>query len=146
MKLKNALGSFALAALVAAGASGCVVRAHGRIGVPVGVVMVEEEPPPPRVVRVDVRPGFIYIQGRWVRNGGRWVWRDGRYERQRANQQWEQGRWERRGRNHVWVEGRWRAGGRVEHRDNGPAVRDHRDNRRRNDPPPPSGPVVRDHR
>lgn len=143
MKLKNALGSFALAAAVAAGSAGCVVRAHGHIGAPVAVVEVDEEPPPPRAVVVETRPGFVFVQGRWARNGGQWVWRDGYWERERAGYMWEQGRWERRGRGHVWVEGHWSAGGggRV---DNGPRVRDHRSDPP--PPPPPSGPVVRDHR
>lgn len=146
MQLKN-LTSFALVAVMAAGGTGCVFRAHGHVGVPVAVVEVQEEPPPPRVYVTEVRPGYIFIQGRWTRRGNRWDWQDGRWERQRANQTWEDGRWERRGRGHVWVEGRWRGGGggRVDNRGNGNGnVRDHR----RNDPPPPrnDGPVIRDHR
>lgn len=149
MQLKK-LGSFALVALLSAGATGCVVRAHGRVGVPVTVVEVEEEPPPPRAFIVETRPGFVFVQGRWTRMGNRWEWRDGYWERQRAGHAWEDGRWERRGRGHVWVEGRWRAGAAV-HRNDGNNgnhngnVRDHR----RNDPPPPpanNGPVIRDHR
>src|SRR5687768_15489979 len=134
MVLKNTLGSFAIVASLAA--TGCVVRAHGRVHAPVAYVEVEEEPPPPRTVIVDVRPGFVWVQGRWVRHGNRWSWNDGHWERERAGHVWEQGRWERRGRGHVWVEGNWRAGGGghvhsqpVHH--NGPAVRDHRAN-----PPP----------
>lgn len=140
MQLKN-LASFALAATLASGAAGCVVRAHGyvRAPAPVAVVEVDEDPPPPRVVVTEVRPGFVFVQGRWYRHGNRWDWRDGYWERQRAGQTWEQGRWERRGNRRVYVEGRWRAGGRA-----APATRDHR----RNDPPPRrnDGPVIRDHR
>jgi len=141
MSLKNTLGSLALAASLAT-LGGCVVRAQGRVAAPVAYVEVEEEPPPPRTVVVDMRPGFIWIEGRWVRNGGRWVWHDGYYERERSGMVWEQGRWERRGRGHVWVDGRWRGGGEA-----GPNVRDHREN-----PPPAArdhrdeGPNVRDHR
>ncbi len=123
MLLKNAIGSLALVASLGA-ASGCMVEGHARVAEPVAVVEVDEEPPPPRVVNVEVRPGFLWIEGRWVRNGGRWAWRDGYYERERAGYMFEQGRWENRGGRHVWVEGHWRAGGRVETR--GPAVRDHR--------------------
>lgn len=145
MKLINALGSFALAATVAAGSAGCVVRAHGHVGVPVAVVEVDEEPPPPRAVVMESRPGFLFVQGRWTRQNRQWVWGDGHWERERAGYSWDEGRWERRGRGHVYVEGRWRAGGGSAPRnDNGPRVRDHR-----SDPapaPPPSGPVVRDHR
>lgn len=144
MKLINALGSFALVAAVAAG-SGCVVRARGHVGVPVAVVEVDEEPPPPRAVVMETRPGFIFIQGRWTRQGRQWVWADGRWDRERAGYQWDEGRWERRGRGHVYVEGRWRSGGGSRPaEDQGPRVRDHRSDPP--PPPPPSGPVVRDHR
>lgn len=142
MKLKK-LASLVLVGGLAVGSVGCVVRAHGRVSAPVAYVEVEEEPPPPRAYIVETRPGFVFIQGRWTRNGRQWAWRDGYWERQRANSTWEDGRWERRGRGHVWVEGRWRAGARAQ-----PArsnVRDHRDNRRNDPPPPPQG-VVRDHR
>lgn len=140
MEIKNLLGSLAFAGLVATAGSGCVVRAHGHVGAPVVYAEVEEEPPPPRVVVVDTRPGYIWVEGRWTRNGSRWVWRDGYYERERAGYVWEQGRWERRGRGHVWVEGRWRGGG------NGNGnVRDHRNNGGWQ-PAPQPGPTVRDHR
>lgn len=150
------LGSFALVAALVTGSVGCVVRGRGHIVGPVAVVEVEEEPPPPRVYVRDTRAGFVFIQGRWERRGGRWDWRDGYWERQRANSRWEDGRWERRGRGHVWVEGRWSVNG------GGGNVRDHRTNdapppvnngnvrdHRRNDAPPPpadNGPVIRDHR
>lgn len=145
MNWKNVLGSFALVAATVAGSAGCVVRAHGHVGVPVAVVEVDEEPPPPRAVVMESRPGFIFIQGRWTRGGNQWVWRDGYWERERNGYMWEDGRWERRGRGHVWVEGRWRGGGggRV---DNGPQVRDHRTNNPPPPPPQPQGPIVRDHR
>jgi hypothetical protein len=139
MSLKRTLGSAALLAAMALG-TGCVVRARGHVSAPVAYVEVEQEPPPPRVVVVPAgRPGFIWIEGRYTWDGGRYVWHDGYYERERVGHVWEQGRWERRGRGHVWVDGRWRSGG-----NGGPAVRDHRDN----GPPPAqdNGPRVRDHR
>jgi hypothetical protein len=139
MNFKNALGSLALAATLA-GVSGCVVRAHGQVSAPVAVVEVDEEPPPPRAMVIETRPGFVFIEGRWARNGGRWVWRDGYYERERVGYAWDQGRWEMRGNRHVWVEGRWRGGAAP-----GPAVRDHREERRE-ERREEHGPVVRDHR
>jgi hypothetical protein len=142
MALKNLLGSLAIAGLVATAGTGCVVRAHGRVSAPVAYVEVEEEPPPPRAVVIETRPGMIWVEGRWVRHGNRWQWRDGYYERERSGYVWEQGRWERRGRGHVWVEGRWRGGG--GNNNSGPQVRDHRSNSA--PPPPPPGPTVRDHR
>lgn len=141
MRMKS-LASFALISALVGSATGCVVRARGsaRIYTPpppraTVVVEVEEEPPQPQVWVTEVRPGFVFVQGRWHRQGGRWVWHAGHWERVRANHVWIDGRWERRGRGHVWVEGRWEAGGR------GPDVRDHRTS-----PPPPPGPDVRDHR
>lgn len=142
MAVKKLFGSLAFAGLVATAGTGCVVRAHGHVGAPVVYAEVDEAPPPPRVVVVDTRPGYIWVEGRWTRSGGRWVWRDGYYERERVGYVWEQGRWERRGRGNVWVEGRWRAGG---GNGNGPNVRDHRNNGG-GAPPPQQGPTVRDHR
>src|SRR4051794_8175799 len=140
--MRFSIPSLALAVSMAASAGGCVVTAHGHIAEPVGVVEVDEEPPPPRAVVVETRPGFVFVQGNWYRSGNRWDWREGHWERERAGYVWEEGRWENRGRGHVWVEGRWRAGG-----GGGPVVRDHREERHeerreeRHD-----GPVVRDHR
>jgi hypothetical protein len=140
MKMKNTLGSLLLAALLL---PACLVRGSGSAYVsgPTAVVEVEEEPPPPRTVVVETRPGFIWIEGRWNRRGGRWDWADGHYERERAGNVWVQGRWERRGNRHVWVEGRWQAGA-------GPAVRDHRHDRReeRREERRDNGPIIRDHR
>lgn len=145
MRLKS-LASFALFTALVGGATGCVVRArgHARVYTPpppraTVVVEVEEAPPQPQVWVTEVRPGFVFVQGRWHRQGGRWVWHAGHWERVRANQVWVDGRWERRGRGHVWVEGRWETGGGRR----GGDVRDHRHN---DAPPPSSGPVIRDHR
>ncbi len=128
--MKHLFANVALAALLAAPLVGCVVDGQARVSGPVAYVEVEEAPPPPRTHVVEIRPGFVWIEGRWNHRGGRYEWYDGRWERERVGHRWEQGRWERRGRGHVWIEGGWRA-------HNGPAVRDHR----RHD-----GPVVRDHR
>ena len=135
--MRLSIPSLVLAAAMAAASGGCLVTAHGQVAAPTAEVEVDEEPPPPRAVVVETRPGFVFIQGHWERGGGRWNWRDGYWERERAGYVWEEGRWDNRGRRHVWVEGRWRAGG-------GPAVRDHREERReeRHD----EGPVIRDHR
>lgn len=151
MNRKNLLGSFGLAALLALPSIGCVVRGHGSayVSAPVAVVEVESEPPPPRVVHYQPRPGFIWIEGRWTWSGGNWVWADGYYERERVGYIYAPGRWERRGRRHVWVDGRWNRGGapaRVEHRGNGPDVRDHRGRRDDDDGDRGRGPVIRDHR
>lgn len=126
MKQSNALTSLGLVIALGIPSIGCVVR--GSVSGPAVVVEeYDEEPPPPRVYVAPVRPGFVWIEGRYHRRGNRWVWVDGRYERTRANQVWVQGRWERRGRRHVWVEGRWQTGTR-----GAPPARDYRrDDRRR---------------
>ena len=119
------LGSFLFTATLLGAAGGCVVEARGHVSAPppVAVVEVEEEPPPPRAVVVETRPGFVFIEGRWYRRGGRWEWADGHYERERVGYVWAPGRWERRGNRHVYVEGQWHAGGGG---GGGTVVRDHR--------------------
>ncbi len=156
MKLKNAFGSLVFASLCALPSVGCMVHGSGGayISAPVAVVEIEQEPPPPRMMVVDTRPGFVLIQGRWDWRGGQWVWRDGYYERERVGYHWEQGRWERRGRGHVWVEGRWGSAAnrvdRAERReDRRERVRDHREDRRedrRDHRDNGRGPIIRDHR
>jgi hypothetical protein len=136
MTKSHLLAGALLAATLALG--GCVVRGSGGLYVrPAAVVVVEAEPPPPRVEYYAPRPGFIWITGRWVHHGGRWDWRAGHWERERVGYVYAPGRWERRGRGHVWVEGRWNRGGgrghqhiRVDNDRNknngGVKVRDHR--------------------
>ncbi|MBX3155891.1 MAG: YXWGXW repeat-containing protein [Deltaproteobacteria bacterium] len=104
-------------------AAGCVVETRGSAHVHATsnvVVEVEEAPPPPRQIVTEVRPGFVFIQGRHERRGRSWVWVEGRWERERANHHYVQGRWVQRGKRHVWVEGHWDRRG---------DVRDHRDHR-----------------
>jgi hypothetical protein len=153
MKRKHLLPSLLLGALVAL-STGCVVHGHGRVHTGVHahvspvVVEVEEAPPPPRVVVVDTRPGFIWVEGRWHRHGGRWEWRDGHWERERAGHIWVQGRWEQRGRRHVWVDGHWRGGGGIDRRErqhdrrDGVIIRDHRGQGQQGG----GGVIIRDHR
>jgi hypothetical protein len=104
--MKKTAGSLVFAALLALPSVGCVVRTHGHVR-PVAIVEVDEEPPPPRHIVVQPRPGFVYIEGRHVHRHGRYEWVEGRWERQRHGHHWVQGRWERRGRRHAWIEGHW---------------------------------------
>jgi hypothetical protein len=73
----------------------------------VGVTAYVEEPPPPRQIYYDERPGYVYVHGRWIHDGYRWRWVDGRYVRQRPGQVYRQGYWDTRGGRHVWVDGSW---------------------------------------
>lgn len=113
-------------------ASGCVVRARARVTAE-PVYVVDDAPPAPRRERVTVRPGYVWVRGRWENLGGRWEWRAGYWQRERVGQVWQPGHWEQRGRRYYWVEGRWSAGGRtrvqVRDRDEQPPVRDYRSER-----------------
>jgi len=99
-------------ALIAVTLGGCFVDGNARVVAPVPTATVEvevdEEPPAPQVYVASVRPGFIYIDGRYERRGGRWVWREGYYERERSGYLWEPGHWERGHHGHVYREGHWR--------------------------------------
>jgi len=66
-------------------------------------------PPPPREERREVRPGFVWISGRWDwrRHERRWEWIPGRWERERRGQRWRDARWEQRGDTWVLVDGGW---------------------------------------
>jgi hypothetical protein len=101
MKLR-AVAPFLFTGLVAIAPMACVATASGDL-------VVDEEPPAPRVETVEVRPGYVHIEGHWYRRGGRWEWQEGRYERERTGHHWVAGHWDRRGKGHVWVEGRWEA-------------------------------------
>ncbi len=107
MKLKNTFMTVMVGAALAG--TGCAVEGTAQVQGPSAVVEVDAEPPPPQVVVTEVRPGYVSIEGRWVREGGSWRWIAPRWERERVGMRWEAGRWERRpnGR-HVWIEGHWR--------------------------------------
>lgn len=72
------------------------------------VYLVETSPPPPREEVAVYRPGFVWVNGAWVRAGSSWRWRPGHYERERPDQIYVHGRWERRGNAYVWIDGGWR--------------------------------------
>jgi hypothetical protein len=112
----------AIVVLLVLTASGCVVRAHGRVspvgslfmtGVAVAAVAhaVSVSTPPPATVEVGYygyhRPGFVWVNGyhRW--SGSAWVWTPGYYQAERAGYYWVQPAWELRGNQYVWVEGHW---------------------------------------
>jgi hypothetical protein len=98
-----------LSAILAAGAALSVAPVLG--GCTAGatyVVETEEPPPPPRYERFEYRPGFVWIEGRWIRTGRHWRWESGYYERERPSMVYIRGRWENRGGRYVWVDGGWR--------------------------------------
>lgn len=98
--------AFGLALATGLAAPGCVVRGSGYVRASTTPV-VYQEPPPPQVETVSVRPGFVWVRGRWDWRGGQWTWIGGHWERQRAGYAWTEGRWERRGNSWHWIEGSW---------------------------------------
>ena len=108
------------ASLLAIGA--CTVHGQGSMQVETSGE-VYQEPPPPQVETVTVRPGFVWIKGRWNWVNGQWDWVPGHWERERANMMWVAGRWELQGGRYIWVEGSWQARAAAP---GGVEVRDHR--------------------
>lgn len=68
----------------------------------------EDPPPAPREEVVMSRPGYVWIDGHWMRDGGRWHWHGGYYERERPGYVYAPGRWVQQGDRYIWVDGRWR--------------------------------------
>lgn len=112
MQVKNFVNGLVLAGALGGSLAGCYAEGDAHVVAvgqvqPAAEVEVEVEPPPPRQVVIVQRPGFVFIEGRWARSGGSWVWREGYYERERRGYHWVKGYWSRRGRRHVWIEGHW---------------------------------------
>jgi hypothetical protein len=117
----------------------CVVRGSARVSG--GALVVYDAPPEPQYEEVTVRPGYVFIHGRWNWQGGRWVWMAGHWERERSGYQWERGQWVRRGNSWHWVEGRW-----IVHSGGGGHVGGGGSTTVITDPGGGGGTVVRDHR
>ncbi len=94
----------ALAGLLLTATPACVIRGRGEV-----TYYVDEDPPEPQREVVQVRPGFIWIQGYWFRDGKRWVWIDGHFVGERADADWVPGVWVRSGGRWRWNPGRWAA-------------------------------------
>ncbi len=99
------LGALTLATLISAAAPGCLVSGTARYSG--GAVVAYDQPPPPREETVEMRPGYVFVHGRWDWQNGQWVWSNGRWERERSGYQWSDGRWEQRGNQWHWNEGTW---------------------------------------
>jgi len=103
MRIGNKLLGLLLATTAA------IVPACATSGRAVVVATYEEPPPAARAEYVSYRPGYVWIQGRWVRDyNNRWRWSSGYYVRERPGFVYMPGRWERRGRQYIWVDGGWR--------------------------------------
>ncbi len=111
MKIARALSSLLAGSLlvgVLTTTSGCLVGVRGGATV---AYDVDAEPPPPRRIVVEDRPGYVWIDGYWYWNGGQWVWSDGRYEPRRDGYVYIQGNWGYQGGRHHWTPGHWERGG-----------------------------------
>jgi hypothetical protein len=75
--------------------------AHGRGS----VTYASYDPPPPRVVYADVRPGYVWVDGYWYWGGRNYLWRDGYYVAQRPGYVYVQGNYHGR----QYRPGHWRA-------------------------------------
>jgi hypothetical protein len=76
------------------------------------------EPPPPRVVVVQPRAGYVWVDGHWDWSGSHWLWRDGYWERERTGYVYVQGRWVNEPHGRRYVRGYWqvRSSDRRDHR------------------------------
>jgi hypothetical protein len=77
---------------------GCYVHGRGT------VAYAAYDPPPPRYVYADVRPGYVWVDGNWYWNNNAYLWRDGYYVAERPGYLWVQGSWYGR----QWRPGYWR--------------------------------------
>ena len=77
----------------------------------VGLVYVDQAPPPRRVEVVPVHPGpeFVWIDGYWGWTDRAYAWVPGRWARPpRLRAHWVPGHWRREHRGWYWQPGRWR--------------------------------------
>lgn len=105
--MRNLVQKLLLAVLLVGTASACSSTYRTR---PYGygyARVVYEAPPAPHDYYYEDRPGYVYVQGRWVWDGGDWRWIDGRYVRARRGYVYHQGYWDQDGGRYVWRPGRW---------------------------------------
>jgi hypothetical protein len=140
--------------LALGGLSGCYAT-HASVGVGY------EVPPAPAYYDVEVRPGYTFIEGRWVWTSQGWQWYPGYWVAARPGYVYVQGYWDYWGGSwayrpgtwsryrsgHVWIGGRWqphRSGHYYDYRRGNWVWRQPHVDRR----PPARGrpPAVRDHR
>ena len=111
--LVGALSTVVLA-LALGSLSGCYAT-HASVGVGY------ETPPAPAYYEVEARPGYTFIEGRWVWTAQGWQWYPGYWVAARPGYVYVQGYWDywggswvyrpgtwaRHRNGHVWIGGRW---------------------------------------
>jgi len=73
-------------------------------------VVVDEAPPPPEVDVEGDPPGvgFVWVDGEWIRHGGRWEWTHGHWDHPpHAGARWVRGRWDHGDHGYARVRGHW---------------------------------------
>jgi WXXGXW repeat (2 copies) len=77
-----------------------------------GYAYVSEGPPPPvavGVVGAAPGPGYVWVEGYHVYQGGRYVWTPGRWERPpHAGAKWVKPEWRHEGKGWRFHEGHWK--------------------------------------
>jgi len=73
-----------------------------------GSYIVTTQPAPPYYVRpIAPGPGYIWIDGDWIFEGGTYVWHEGHWGLPRGHRSWQAGHWENRNNGWYWQRGHW---------------------------------------
>lgn len=64
-------------------------------------------PPPPKVERVAVRAGYVWVPGHWYWKNGKWEWYPGRQEKRRPGKRYREVTWELKNGIYVRIGGDW---------------------------------------
>jgi WXXGXW repeat (2 copies) len=86
-----------------------IQSAEARVDVDIAIIA---PPPPLRVERVSVRPGYIWAPGYWNWHHRRYEWIGGHWERERPGYRWVAPRWDRDDRYYRFRPGVWEHEGR----------------------------------
>lgn len=70
-------------------------------------IVAERPAPPPFVRPVAPGHGYVWIDGDWYINGGRYTWREG-YWAPARKKHWVSGHWASRRNGWYWQRGHWR--------------------------------------
>jgi hypothetical protein len=73
-----------------------------------GSYIVTSQPVAPYYVRpIAPGPGYIWIDGDWMFEGGTYVWHEGYWGLPRGRRNWQAGHWENRNNGWHWHRGGW---------------------------------------
>jgi hypothetical protein len=74
-----------------------------------GSYVVTDRPVAPAYAQtVAPGPDYVWIDGDWFWEGGRYTWHNGYWDHPHPGRHWEAGGWETRGNGYSWRRGRWR--------------------------------------